>query len=177
MKLYIIRHGQTSWNKERLLQGRTDIDLNEEGINQAKEQKKIIDNINIDLCLTSPLKRTFNTSTILLENKIPIIKEELLIERNFGDFEGKTIDMDLIAKQWDYHLNDSNNNIESIKECLDRAKKFLLKIKNTYNDKNLLIVSHGAFIKALHFNLIGYNEFTNFLSFNPKNCELNKYEL
>ena len=40
MKFYIIRHGQTNWNKEGRIQGKTDIELNEEGIKQAEEAKK-----------------------------------------------------------------------------------------------------------------------------------------
>lgn len=54
MKLYIIRHGQTNWNKKGKIQGKTDIELNEEGIKQAKEARKILENCDIDLIVTSP---------------------------------------------------------------------------------------------------------------------------
>ena len=101
----------------------------------------------------------------------------MLVERNFGDYEGKLINFDLIKKQWDYKLNDSSNNIESIKDCLTRAKTFLDKIKKEYSNKTILIISHGSFIKTLHFNLIGYDENTNFMSFKPENCILYEYIL
>ena len=91
-------------------------------------------------------------------------------------YEGKKIIFDLIAPQWDYKLNDSSHNIESIQDCLARAKKFLDKIKKEYPNKNILIVSHGSFIKTLHFNLVGYDENTDFLSFNPKNTTLYEYD-
>ena len=80
-------------------------------------------------------------------------------------------------KQWDYKLNDASENIESIQDCLKRSKKFINKINKKYKNKNILIVSHGSFIKTLHFNLIGYDENTDFISFSPKNAIVYEYEL
>ena len=168
IKLYIVRHGQTDWNVKGLLQGTTDIELNEEGIKQAEELSKKMDLNQIDICFCSPLKRTKQTANILLEDKVKIIYDNMIVERDFGDYEGKPINFDLIVPQWDYKLNDSSHNIESIQECLLRAKKFIDQIKEEYSNKTILIISHGSFIKALHFNLIGYDENTDFLSFNPK---------
>lgn len=175
-KLYIVRHGKTSWNEKGLLQGSTDIELNPDGIKEAKELALKLDLSKIDICISSPLKRARQTAKILVGNKLKIIYDDLLKERGFGNYEGKKINYDLIGKQWDYLLNDSSNGIESIKDCLDRAKIFLDKIKKEYPNKNILIVSHGGFIKALHFNLIGYGENTDFLTFNPKNATLYEYD-
>lgn len=174
-KIYIVRHGKTDWNKKGLLQGTTDIEINEEGIAQAKKLAKLIDTDEIDICICSPLKRTRKTAEILIENKKEIIYDDMIIERCFGNYEGKPINFDLIKKQWNYKLNDSSNNIESIQDCLERANKFLKKLKEKYENKTILIVSHGSFIKALHFNLIGYDENTDFLSFDPKNTTLYTY--
>lgn len=175
-KLYIVRHGKTDWNIKGLLQGSADIEVNEEGIAQAKELAKNINIDQIDICICSPLKRTRKTADILVGDKKEIIYDDLLIERGFGNYEGKKIDFALIASQWDYKLNDSSNNIESIQDCLLRANIFLNKIKEKYPNKSLLIVSHGSFIKALHFNLVGYDENTDFLSFNPKHTTLYTYD-
>lgn len=175
-KLYIVRHGKTSWNEKGLLQGSNDISLNEEGIKQAQELASKLDLSKIDVCISSPLIRAKQTAEILVGNKLEIIYDDLLKERGFGNYEGKKINFELIGKHWDYGLNDSSNGIESIKDCLDRAKIFLDKIKKEYPNKNILIVSHGGFIKALHFNLIGYGENTDFLTFNPKNATLYEYD-
>ncbi|MBE6154871.1 MAG: histidine phosphatase family protein [Firmicutes bacterium] len=176
-KLYIVRHGQTDWNVQKLLQGKTDIELNEEGIKQAKELAKVIDLDKIDICICSPLKRTRKTAELIVGDKVPIVYDELVLERDFGNYEGNPIIFDLIAKQWDYKINDREEGIEPVQDCLKRAKKFLNKINNEYKNKNILIVSHGSFIKALHFNLIGYNENTDLLSFNPKNALIYEYEI
>ena len=67
--------------------------------------------------------------------------------------------------------------LREVSDLLNRTKLFLDKIKKTYSDKTILIVSHSATIRALHFNIVGYDENTNFLSFVPKNAEVYKYEL
>lgn len=175
-KLYIVRHGKITWNEKGLLQGSTDIELNNDGIKEANELALMLDLNNIDICISSPLKRARQTAEILVKDKVKIVYDDLLKERCFGEYEGKKIDFGLIGKQWDYKLNDSSNGVESISKCLKRAKKFLNKIKKEYPNKNILIVSHGGFIKTLHFNLIGYDENTDFLSFNPKNTTLYEYD-
>lgn len=177
IKLYIVRHGKTDWNEKGLLQGSTDTILNAKGILETKELASKIDLSKIDLCICSPLKRTKQTADILVGNKIPIFYDDLIIERSFGDYEGKKVDFDLIASQWNYELNDSSHNIESIQKCLLRANEFLNKIQEKYSGKTILIVSHGSFMKALHFNIVGYDNNTDFLSFNPKNSTLYEYDL
>ncbi len=155
---------------------KTDISLSENGINQVKTLEHKLPKNKIDICICSPLKRTIETANILYSN---IIKDDLLIERDYGDFEGKSIDYNFISLLWDYKVNYHDHNVESIKECSERANKFLKKLKKLkkYKAKNILIVSHGSFIKALHYNLVGYNENTDFLSFNPSNSELYEYEI
>ena len=90
MKFYIIRHGQTNWNKEGRIQGKTDIELNEEGIKQAEEAKRILKDYPIDMIVSSTLKRARKTAEIINEAKnVPIMFDKALEERGFGDFEGK----------------------------------------------------------------------------------------
>lgn len=177
MKLYIVRHGQTAWNVKNLLQGSTDVELSDVGIKQAEELSKKLDLNKIDICFCSPLKRTRQTANILIKNKIDVIYDDMIVERKFGDYEGKPINFDLIIQQWDYKLNDSSHNIENVQDCLLRAKRFIEKLKEEYSNKTILIISHGSFIKALHFNLVGYDENTDFLSFNPKNSVLYEYDI
>lgn len=176
-KLYVVRHGRTSWNDLKIIQGTTDIDLNESGIEETRKLANMLDISKIDICICSSLTRTRKTAEILTQGKIKIIYDDLIVERGYGDYEGEKIDMELIAKQWDYKLNNASHNIESIKNCLKRAEKFINKIKKEYNDKSILIVTHGGFMKALHFVIEGYDENTNFLSFYAQNSEIYEYEI
>lgn len=175
--IYLIRHGKTSWNKENLIQGTKDIPLSPEGRKEVTELAQKINLNKIDLILSSPQKRAKETAKIIANNKKTILYNNLLKERNFGNYEGTKTSEELINKLWDYNLNYQDENIESITVCLNRAANFLKEIKTKYPNKNILIISHGAFIKAIHYNINGYNKNTNFLSFNPQNATIYKYEL
>ena len=110
-KLYVVRHGKTDWNVKGLLQGSIDTELNEDGILQAKELAKNIDLSKIDICVCSPLKRAKQTANILVEDKVKIIYDNLLVERNFGDYEGKQVNFDLVTSLWDYKQNNSSGRV------------------------------------------------------------------
>lgn len=176
-KIYMVRHGKTDWNELGIIQGHTDTDLNQNGIEETKELAKKLPIDKIDLVICSPLKRTRQTAELLVQGKKEIIYDDLLIERSFGDLEGTKFNYDDFIRYQDYKLNDESNNIESIKTCIRRAEKFLEKIKQNYPDKTILIVSHGVFIKYLHFCIKGYDENTDFLSFYAKNSIIYEYML
>ena len=88
MKLYLIRHGETDWNKEGKLQGRTDIPLNEDGRADAELTRDAMKNIEFQVAFTSPLIRARETAEIILKDRdIPIVNEERIIEVGFGEYE------------------------------------------------------------------------------------------
>ncbi|MGM9834778.1 MAG: histidine phosphatase family protein [Bacilli bacterium] len=174
-KIYMVRHGKTDWNELGIIQGLTDTDLNQNGINEIKELSKELPIDEIDVVLCSPLKRARQTAELLVQGKKEIIIDELLTERCFGDLEGTKFILEDFAHYQDYKLNDDSKNVESIKDCMKRAEKFLEKIKQNYPDKTILVVSHGGFIKYLHFCIIGYDENTDFLSFFAKNSTIYEY--
>ena len=92
MILYVIRHGETAWNKVRRLQGQTDIPLAEEGIRLAKETGIGMKDIPIDLVISSPLQRALQTADCITEGRnIPILTDERIQEISFGDWEGESL--------------------------------------------------------------------------------------
>lgn len=89
MKMYIIRHGQTPWNARKCLQGRSDVDLNENGIYLAELTGKALRDVTFDMAFTSPLIRAKHTAQCILAGReVPIIEDERLIEISFGIYEG-----------------------------------------------------------------------------------------
>ena len=85
MRLYIIRHGETQWNKVKRLQGQTDIPLAEEGIRLARETGEGMKELPIDLVISSPLTRAVQTAQLLTEGRdVPILTDERIIEISFG---------------------------------------------------------------------------------------------
>lgn len=125
MRLILVRHGQTDWNLKHLMQGMTDIPLNETGKMQAFNVKEKLKNVKLDICFSSPLSRA----------------------------------------------------IETAKDLFARASDLLNDIKEKYSDKTVLVVSHGATIRALHYIITGYDEKTNFLEMKIPNCSILEYEI
>ena len=83
--LYIMRHGQTDWNLQHKLQGKTDIPLNEAGRTMAENARQKYRDIHFDVCYCSPLKRARETAEILLRGRdVPVITDDRLAEMDFG---------------------------------------------------------------------------------------------
>ena len=94
MKLVLIRHGESEWNKENRFTGWTDVGLSETGRGEAAEAGKVLkDNgYDFDVCYTSYLKRAIQTLNGVLENLdrewLPVIKSWTLNERHYGALQG-----------------------------------------------------------------------------------------
>ncbi|MBP5773236.1 MAG: histidine phosphatase family protein, partial [Eubacterium sp.] len=90
MEIYIIRHGKTDWNIDRRLQGRTDTELNQEGIDLAIKTGEGLKDVEFDAVYSSPLKRAYKTAELVLgERDVPIITDDRLREISFGSREGE----------------------------------------------------------------------------------------
>ena len=89
LKLIIVRHGVTEWNKEGRLQGKKDIPLSKEGEEQADKLAKRLKDEKIDKIYASPLKRACKTAEIINKyHKLPINIEDGLREISYGIFDG-----------------------------------------------------------------------------------------
>ena len=87
MQIYIIRHGETEWNTKRLLQGATDIPLNQNGVEVAKLTSEALKEVPFDIIYTSPLKRAVETAEIMRgDREIPVILVDRLKEISFGPY-------------------------------------------------------------------------------------------
>jgi broad specificity phosphatase PhoE len=145
--LGLLRHGQTDWNINFLLQGVTDIPMNETGIEQVKLAASAIKAEDWDVILTSPLTRAKQTAEIIARHNgfSEIIEKELLIERSFGEAEG------LSHEQWraKYSNLDEIPGGESRTQLAERSKRLLETISKELAGKRVLAISHGALIRAL----------------------------
>lgn len=177
MILYLVRHGQTAWNLENKIQGDTEFPLNETGRRQAQIVSNMLKDISFDICYTSPLSRAKDTAETIIEGKCPMIISKELIERDFGQIEGKQIKEEESKKYWNYQLNSSDLEVEPVRNLLYRTKLFLNQVRNDNMDKTVLVVSHGSTLRALHYNLMGYHENEDFLKLNIGNCQIFKYEI
>lgn len=181
MKLYLVRHGQTDWNIGKQLQGIADIPLNQTGIEQAQELQKHIKErgLHFDYCYASPLQRARKTAEIITDGQYEFIYDPLLVERGYGELEGKIEEFDRLKLDiFNLRINADEYGIEPIKSVLGRAKQFLDKIVTAHpKDSSILIVAHGGSLRALHFNIVGYDDDANLRTMHFENCEMREYEI
>ena len=174
MKFFYVRHGQTDWNLARKMQGgQTERPLNETGIQQAEETRKILEGKEFDIVIVSPMKRAIQTAEIILDNKNkPIITEERLRERKLGELEGNPVTEQCEEEIWDCKLNKSYKNGESVLEFEKRVLEFIEEAKEKYKDKTVLIVAHGGVAKVFKKYLYGVPKNNNLNQYGMKNCEI-----
>ncbi len=178
MIVLLTRHGRTDWNDLKKVQGRADIGLDEEGIKQARKTGLALKNENIDLIICSPLLRAKETAMIINENRnIPIIYDESISERDFGEFEGLNKDDFDFSGFWSYKKNKNYEKAENIKDFFDRVYNFLDRIKEEYEGKRILIVAHGGISIPVNCYFNGIPEDDDLLKLVLGNCEVTKYEM
>lgn len=166
MFIYFIRHGVTDQNKKKCLQGRSDIELNEYGRELARKTAEGLKNVKFDMIFTSPLKRAAETAEIIRgDREIPIIPEGRIIEISFGAYEGLSFGketynipdpdfMNFFQAPEKYNTPPGG---ESFEEVIKRTGEFLeeLSQKEDYQDKTILLSTHGCALKALLANIKG----------------------
>lgn len=163
MILYIMRHGETYWNRERRMQGGTDIALTEEGIAMAKLSGQNMKDLPIDLCISSPLSRAYETAKCVIgDRNIPIVTDKRVQEISFGEWEGECVitDNKIAPGYLDLFFTDPIKcerppKGETFRDVQERTGDLLRELseKEEYADKHILISSHGAAGRCLlsHF--------------------------
>lgn len=187
MKIYVVRHGVTEWNRLKKVQGAMDIPLAEEGIELAKRTGEALAGVPFDVCYTSPLKRAVQTAKCILgEREIPVIFDKRIQEIDFGKLEGtrfkdehgKILNQDMetfFERPSRYRRPEGGENIGDI---LKRTRDFWEELISDpeLQDKTVLVSSHGCAVRALLQNL--YKDPENFWhGCVPPNCGVNVVEV
>lgn len=148
-KVYLIRHGTTEENKARILIGQSNPSLEIE----VKDSIKSINTLSPDLLFSSPLKRAYETASLLFPG-MEIIKDNDIMERGFGDFEGNPIEVigkDNHGKNL-YAFKDEKILVEHggepINQLEKRITRFIDRLEN-HDAKVIAVVSHGTLISQL----------------------------
>ncbi|WP_071026358.1 histidine phosphatase family protein [Peptoniphilus raoultii] len=158
MDIYFVRHGETLWNKNDIIQGHLDSPLTEKGREMAKILRKKSKDLKFTKVYSSDLGRAYETAKLICPSK-PIIKTELLREIDVGSWSGKNfkdIEKEDPILYYNYFKRpEIYNRIdgESFYDLNARVKKFFDGALNENQRENILIVSHGITIVSI-FNLM-----------------------
>ncbi len=150
--VYLIRHGETDWNKAGRLQGREDIPLNDAGIEQANSIGKLFIDTGISRIISSPLRRAYYTAEIIgqIIGITCIHRLENLVERDYGAASGL-----LYEERKKLFSSCAPADQESISDLRARVVKAFIEITQQFSDLKMIIVSHGAAINSLIAFLTG----------------------
>jgi len=181
-RLYLIRHGETEWNRMAKTQGRMDIDLSSEGYAQAERLADRLQQDGINAIYSSDLKRAYNTASVLADRlNIRVNLSVHLREMDFGCWEG--MDFESIRREYsDIHsLWISSPNKAKIPEgeelikVQSRATGMIRGILNLHKGERIALVSHGVTLKCMIFGLLGI-DLGNLSKIRLDNCSISVIE-
>ncbi|HWR24246.1 MAG TPA: histidine phosphatase family protein [Feifaniaceae bacterium] len=163
MNLLLMRHGQTEWNHTMRTQGRTDIPLDETGRAQAALAAERLKDARLDAVYASPLLRARQTAEAVAgPHGLPVIEHPLLVERDFGIWEGE--EFSALANKYPDALRlwredpvaCTPENAESLTDVLHRCTAFLEELRARHGEEEtVLVVSHSIPLRLMVAHLIG----------------------
>ena len=188
MKLYFIRHGETVWNTQAKLQGKSDIPLNEKGVALARVTGEALADVPFAAIYSSPLKRALQTAQLVAGDRdVPIVTDRRLEEIGFGIWEGLSCHKDHYEipsdSFQDFFLDPFGYQPpaqgETVRHVCGRTADFLEELirKMGKEESNVLISCHGCTLRALmnHF----YQDYTAgfWRGHVPPNCSVSIVEV
>lgn len=164
LKVYLLRHGQTAWNADgNRYCGRTDLPLTEKGIKQAEAVCEQLSGISFDAIYSSPLQRAFETAKIA-SGKQDVVKDERLIEVDFGNWEGKPKEQFIAEDQelWNNWTSDPSKTKagrtgETAAEVVQRVDDFFNSLQQQHISGKILVVAHNGINRFYLAHKLGMN--------------------
>ena len=176
MKIALVRHGETEKNSLDLIQGRENHLLNDTGRKQAQTLRDKIRSKHFDICYTSPLVRCVETAMILIGDRVLMVTDPRLIERDMGELEGHPREEYNAYQYWDYDLNSSEHKVEALQDLFKRCEDFLNFLKEK-DQEDILIVTHGAVYRALRYLLKNHRLKGKLFDGFIENCQYEEFEI
>lgn len=177
---YVVRHGQTDWNREGRIQGGTDNPLNATGRDQAATMGRTLADVRVDAVYASSHQRARQTAAVF-EGRAPITAMDELRERFFGRFEGANDKDAAIVADWNkrrFTWDDSMEGGETLESQSRRAEAALKQIRERHKDGGtVVIVGHGGINPLLVSHLLGVPPQEGASAINQGNDEIYRIEI
>ncbi len=155
MRLLLVRHGRTEWNRDYRFQGQSDTPLSAEGLHQAALLRKRLKTKRLVAIYSSDLKRCRHTAEVLAEpHGLPVITTHELREASYGEWEGHTLDEirakfpETVVARWRDPERVAPSGGESYGQVRRRVTAYLEEVVARHPEGNVLVVSHGGALLA-----------------------------
>jgi len=153
LKLLLVRHGETDWNRDRRIMGRQEIGLNETGRQQALALKEALARFPVDAVYSSSVCRARETAQILVEDRgLTPRYDERLVEIHYGEWVGRTFEEVRALPDYTPYFTRLETPVapggETLYQVRDRALDFIAQLRREHPDQTVVAVSHADWIKC-----------------------------
>lgn len=181
-RFILVRHGETTWNREGRYQGQVDTPLSAFGLQQGEMVSEALKDIPIDVVYASPLSRSFVTASMCASRHgLEVLKDDRLLEINHGEWEGLLAD-EVKAKQpellekWRTTVVDAQMpDGENIEDVRKRAMEALNEYAKKHYGQTVLVVAHDAVNKAVLCDILNI-DLAHFWQMKQDNTSINVFE-
>ena len=163
---FLLRHGETAWNKLGRVMGRSQVPLGADGIQQIKKIAPLVATLKLDAIYTSPLRRAVQTAKVVAAGtKLPIFKSEGLNEIAFGAWTGRHFDDLIVDELYHRFIKSPAKTLlpggETISDVQRRGLTVIREAAEKVPGGRFLFVSHGDVIRAIlcHYMKLPLNEY------------------
>lgn len=160
IRLLLARHGQTEGNVQERYQGRTDVELNEVGLQQADRLARRLSSEKIDCIYSSDLKRAMQTAErVASAHNLTVNPRKELRELDVGEFEGKRLeeiveDHGPLEEMWSEGEWRAPGG-ETLSELSERVGRFVADVERRHKEGTILVVAHGGMLRSLISGFLG----------------------
>lgn len=180
-KIFLLRHGETAWNIEKVFRGRAEVPLTENGKRQAKFAGEYLKDKGVQAIYTSPLSRAKETAETVgrIINLNPKV-DDRLTGLNFGEWQGKPYSE--IEKQYPEEFKNyitapqkfQSPSGETLDEAMKRSLDMLKEIEKKYPKGKVLVVTHRVICKLMLLGILGLGS-EKFWMLKPDTCSLSEF--
>jgi 2,3-bisphosphoglycerate-dependent phosphoglycerate mutase len=162
-RLWLVRHGETDWNVQRIVQGQTPTELNDVGRKQARQLANFFADREFSAAYSSDLPRAYQTAEIILAGRgLDLQQDVRLRERSLGKYQGMK-SADVHAVRTALGLDQTGDladwkgmpGVETNQQVWERARDAMRNISDKHHGKDVLVVAHGGLMAQVITEVLG----------------------
>jgi len=165
VRVILVRHGETAWNRDRIFRGREDIPLNERGLAQAQTLAAAVARIPVHAVYSSPLSRAAETARPVADRHgLAVIPEPDLVDLDYGAWQGRRAED--VEREWPAEMRIWRSaphdcripGGETLGQVRDRADRLLRRLGAAHSGRTVVLVSHRIVAKIILCHVLGLPE-------------------